>query len=249
MFQLSISTSVSTILRTQVMRESDVPFFSVPASASISKSNSESVYAGCIRARRGDHHDRRQGCDVNRQIHPRTTFPDGMAYTILVGKKKLAPPEFDLGWMSGTRSSLRGAGIAINFAVGKRRAFPTCVRRRGGQPARRMGLPSRWAIPRCDSSCESIRIDVYRQLGFAKRRCCRGKCRPGVSVGLPLFLFFRFPATIRRRLSPGRHRFPPNDDFVHGFFSEKWTRSSPATTPLRYDPPVNDFACESVTIV
>ncbi|WP_283435371.1 DUF1559 domain-containing protein [Neorhodopirellula lusitana] len=41
---------------------------------------------------------------------------DGMAHTILVGEK-LSPPEFDLGWMSGTRSSLRNAGTPINAEV------------------------------------------------------------------------------------------------------------------------------------
>ncbi|WP_186774662.1 DUF1559 family PulG-like putative transporter [Allorhodopirellula solitaria] len=41
---------------------------------------------------------------------------DGTAYTILLGEK-LSPPEHDLGWMSGTRSSLRNAGTAINESV------------------------------------------------------------------------------------------------------------------------------------
>lgn len=41
---------------------------------------------------------------------------DGMAYTILLGEK-ISPPEYDLGWMSGTRSSLRNAGTPINAKV------------------------------------------------------------------------------------------------------------------------------------
>lgn len=38
---------------------------------------------------------------------------DGLAYTLFLGEK-LSRPEEDLGWMSGTRSTLRNAGHAIN---------------------------------------------------------------------------------------------------------------------------------------
>lgn len=41
---------------------------------------------------------------------------DGLAFTILVSEK-LSPPEVDLSWMSGTRSSLRRTGIELNAKV------------------------------------------------------------------------------------------------------------------------------------
>ena len=40
-------------------------------------------------------------------------IPDGLSYTLFVGEKISSPVE-DLGWLSGTRSSLRNTGHAIN---------------------------------------------------------------------------------------------------------------------------------------
>jgi type II secretory pathway pseudopilin PulG len=40
-------------------------------------------------------------------------IPDGLGYTLFLGEK-LSRPEEDLGWMSGTRSTLRNTGHAIN---------------------------------------------------------------------------------------------------------------------------------------
>lgn len=48
---------------------------------------------------------------LNRWIRPRD-IADGLSYTIFVGEK-VSPPELDLGWLSGTRSSLRNAGHAL----------------------------------------------------------------------------------------------------------------------------------------
>ncbi len=52
---------------------------------------------------------------LNRWIVP-GDIPDGTSYTILLGEK-LSPREYDLGWMSGTRSGLRNAGTVINESV------------------------------------------------------------------------------------------------------------------------------------
>lgn len=42
---------------------------------------------------------------------------DGLSYTIFVAEK-ISSPQFELGWISGTRSSLRNAGHAINSLTG-----------------------------------------------------------------------------------------------------------------------------------
>lgn len=98
-----------------VMRESDVPFLRCPASATDQVPYTSS-YAGMHDSGTGPITAHNDGLlMLNRWIVPEGV-PDGMAYTILLGEK-LSPPEFDLGWMSGTRSSLRGAGIAINADV------------------------------------------------------------------------------------------------------------------------------------
>jgi hypothetical protein len=72
-----------------------------------------SNYAGC-------HHDLEAPIDVdnhgvlflNSHI-ARDDIPDGMSRTILVAEK-LADAE-DLGWMSGTRATLRNCGLAPNY--------------------------------------------------------------------------------------------------------------------------------------
>lgn len=52
---------------------------------------------------------------VNRLLSPEDIV-DGETYTILLGEK-ISPPDYDLSWMSGTRSSLRNAGTPINANV------------------------------------------------------------------------------------------------------------------------------------
>ena len=71
-----------------------------------------STYAGC-------HHDVEAPIDVdnrgvlllNRRIAERD-IPDGLAHTIYLGEKICEPD--DLGWMSGTRATLRNTGLAIS---------------------------------------------------------------------------------------------------------------------------------------
>ena len=71
-------------------------------------------YAAC-------HHDVEAPIDVDNHgvfylnSHIRhEDIPDGSAMTIFVGEKVIVPP--DLGWMSGTRATLRNTGTAINGA-------------------------------------------------------------------------------------------------------------------------------------
>ena len=48
---------------------------------------------------------------------------DGLGHTIFVGEK-LSRPDEDFGWISGTRSSLRNAGHAINAERKRAKGFP-----------------------------------------------------------------------------------------------------------------------------
>jgi len=73
-----------------------------------------SSYAGC-------HHDVEAPIDadnhgvffLNSQIHSRD-ISDGATHTLFAGEKKI--DEDDLGWMSGTRATLRNTGTPINSA-------------------------------------------------------------------------------------------------------------------------------------
>jgi hypothetical protein len=49
---------------------------------------------------------------------------DGLAYTLFFGDKRTDPKGRDLGWMSGTRATLRNTGIPLNTTVVKAVAGP-----------------------------------------------------------------------------------------------------------------------------
>ncbi len=73
----------------------------------------------------GVHHDVEGPIDIDNHgvlyLNSRITFNDlrdGSAYTIFLGEKITSPnKEYDLGWLSGTRATLRNTGQAINTEV------------------------------------------------------------------------------------------------------------------------------------
>jgi prepilin-type N-terminal cleavage/methylation domain-containing protein/prepilin-type processing-associated H-X9-DG protein len=76
----------------------------------------------------GVHHDRESPIDVTNHgllyLNSRIGYddvPDGLAYTLLLGEKR--GDENDLGWMSGTRATLRNTGVPLNFST--RRGAPS----------------------------------------------------------------------------------------------------------------------------
>ncbi len=74
-----------------------------------------SNYAGC-------HHDVEAPIDadnhgvlfLNSHVR-RADITDGVSHTLLLGEKRIDPD--DLGWMSGTRATLRNTGLALNDVV------------------------------------------------------------------------------------------------------------------------------------
>ncbi len=99
----------------KAVRETDLSFLRCPASVGQQVSNTTS-YAGMHSSVGEPIGVNDDGLlMLNRWIVP-DEVPDGISYTILMGEK-LSPPEYDLGWMSGTRSSLRNAGTAINANI------------------------------------------------------------------------------------------------------------------------------------
>lgn len=97
------------------VRDTDLPFLRCPASVGEQVANTTS-YAGMHSSVSEPIGVNDNGLlMLNRWIVP-GDVPDGIGYTILLGEK-LSPREYDLGWMSGTRSSLRNAGTRINEPV------------------------------------------------------------------------------------------------------------------------------------
>jgi hypothetical protein len=91
-------------------REMSLPFFICPSATGYQQTASS--YAGC-------QHDVEAPIDadnngllfLNSQIHLRD-IRDGASHTIFLGEKRVDPD--DLGWMSGTRATLRNVGSPLN---------------------------------------------------------------------------------------------------------------------------------------
>jgi len=95
-------------------RKLTIPVFVCPST--VGDRSEKSSYAAC-------HHDVETPIDVknngvmflNSRIHM-VDVTDGTSHTIFVGEKRIDPN--DLGWLSGTRATLRNAGTPINYAGG-----------------------------------------------------------------------------------------------------------------------------------
>ena len=77
----------------------------------------QSSYAGC-------HHDVEAPIDadnrgmlfLNSKLRS-DRIPDGASYTILLGEKLTPEEDGDLGWISGTRATLRNTGVPLNTSI------------------------------------------------------------------------------------------------------------------------------------
>lgn len=85
-----------------------------------------SSYAGCHNDLEAPIDESNQGVLVLNKVLTRDDIPDGLAYTIFVGEK--LSDAWDLGWLSGTRATLRNTGIPINgFADRQARSGATVM--------------------------------------------------------------------------------------------------------------------------
>ena len=94
------------------IRQRTIPTFVCPSDASSQTLDIRSSYAGC-------HHDLESPIDANNNgvffLNSQVSAEDvrdGLSHTLFFGEK-LADAK-DLGWMSGTRATLRNTGTAIN---------------------------------------------------------------------------------------------------------------------------------------
>jgi len=141
-----------------------------------------SSYAGC-------HHDVEAPIDkdnhgvffLNSRLRSRA-IPDGASYTIYVGEKRL--DEWDFGWISGTRSTLRNTGTPINESVnpplGPWNAPATATQETGppetappempppetaGPPGRMPGM-SAWTMEKEPEAVPTAKADQLKVGGF-----------------------------------------------------------------------------------
>ena len=92
------------------VRKLELNLLSCPSDPLFNKAYSS--YAGCHNDVEAPIDENNQGVFVLNQAFTRDDIPDGLAYTIFVGEK--LSDAWDLGWLSGTRATLRNTGIPVN---------------------------------------------------------------------------------------------------------------------------------------
>jgi type II secretory pathway pseudopilin PulG len=102
------------------VRESPIAILACPSSGERGEDIWLTTYAGC-------HNDEEAPIDkdnhgiffLNSAIRP-LDVTDGVSHTLFISEKVM-DPKTDLGWMSGTRATLRNTGTPLNAEVGQRR--------------------------------------------------------------------------------------------------------------------------------
>ena len=102
--------------KNELVRQVGIEVFACPSSPDRGTDFWLSSYAGC-------HHDVESPIDgdnhgafiLNQPMAPRDVT-DGLAHTLFLAEK-IARPDTDLGWMSGTRATLRNTGDLINAGL------------------------------------------------------------------------------------------------------------------------------------
>jgi len=81
--------------------------------------NNTTCYAGIHHSTEAPIDESNDGVFVLNIATRNRDITDGLGYTLFLGEK-VSDPEFDLGWISGTRSSLRNTGHEIGAESGRR---------------------------------------------------------------------------------------------------------------------------------
>jgi prepilin-type N-terminal cleavage/methylation domain-containing protein len=97
-----------------LVRQATFPFLLCPSATFVNLNTS--CYAGIHHSTEAPIDESNDGVFILNRVTSNRDIVDGLSYTLFLGEKK-SVPEFDLGWMSGTRSTLRNTGHAIG-AVG-----------------------------------------------------------------------------------------------------------------------------------
>lgn len=98
-----------------VVRQASFPFLLCPSASNVSLNTT--CYAGIHHSTEAPIDEDNDGVFVLNRATSNRDITDGLSYTMFLGEK-LSVPDFDFGWISGTRSTLRNAGHAIGARDG-----------------------------------------------------------------------------------------------------------------------------------
>ena len=106
------------------VRELRIPTFICPSASDIRYN--ATCYSGVTGSTETPINTTNDGTFILNRVMTDNDIPDGLGYTLFIGEM-LSPYAEDLGWMSGTRASLRDAGHRINAELARIRGPQTNV--------------------------------------------------------------------------------------------------------------------------
>ena len=166
------------------LRAIRVPAFLCPSTPGRGRDHAVSCYAGV-------HHDVEAPIDDDNHgvfyLHSRLRYEDltdGIAHTLFLGEKYVGK-DGDLGWMSGTRATLRNTGTGINTTD---TSLPKPVARRSRDSALPQGVPAP-GRERPELARGSRSADQEPRAAAAPQSTPRDKARPDQPAGVdPLLI-------------------------------------------------------------
>ena len=93
-----------------LLRRASFPFLLCPSATGVNLNTT--CYAAVHHSTEAPIDESNDGVFILNRVTADRDIVDGLSYTLFLGEKK-SHPEFDFGWMSGTRSTLRNAGHAV----------------------------------------------------------------------------------------------------------------------------------------
>ena len=106
------------------VRELRIPTFICPSASDIRYN--ATCYSGVTGSTETPINTTNDGTFILNRVMTDNDIPDGLGYTLFIGEM-LSPYAEDLGWMSGTRASLRDAGHRVNAELARIRGPQTNV--------------------------------------------------------------------------------------------------------------------------
>jgi prepilin-type N-terminal cleavage/methylation domain-containing protein len=150
------------------VRAFDIPILHCPSDWFASNGRALSNFAACHHDVEGPIDEDNNGVFILNKPLRRDDIPDGLGYTLFLGEK--LPDAWDLGWLSGTRATLRNTGTPLN-------AFKLRQHRVGN------GVIGGW-----DGSQNAVNLDSMAAFGWVPEDVPREPPPPKPGDGQPMVI-------------------------------------------------------------